>query len=672
MKQTELLAPAGSAEAFRAAVQSGADAVYIGADRFSARSGADNFTLDALGGWLDYAHLRGVRVHLAANTLIRERERADFIHYISEAYRAGIDAVIIQDIGMAERIKTLMPDLELHASTQMTVTTAEGVKALSERGFSRVVLARELMAAEIREIRKSTDCELEVFVHGALCFCYSGQCLMSSIIGQRSGNRGMCAQPCRLPYELIKGSKTVSSGYLLSPKDLCLLEHISELNELGIDSFKIEGRLKSAGYVATAVGVYKKALCGKNITSDDRAALLEAFNRSGFSEGWYGGGKDMMSGLSPSNVAGGKTIPEYAAYTAENANFRKIGVDIFAELKTGEPMTVTLLDSDQNTVTVTSEISAEKAVKTPLDAQRIKEQLTKLGSSVFYAKSCEVTTDGDSILPVSEVNALRRKACEELEALRLMRPERIAESYTPKFGGKVRNKPYIVAVCRNEEQAKAASGSGVEKIAAPKPIISKIDCDCEKITLESGIGAGDKAVTDSVMVINRAQARDFSDKKLYGGFRLNVTNSETADAYGMSAVTLSPELNLKDIGEISPDCPIEVIGYGRLPLMLMRKCPAGATGKCDKHGGFTLRDRRGEEFSIVCGTGCISEILNSKPIYMADKLDELENAGIDGIQLWFYDETAAEVEKVIAEYTGKRDPIPPKDFTRGHFYRGFR
>ncbi|MEE0944376.1 MAG: DUF3656 domain-containing protein [Clostridia bacterium] len=672
MNITELLAPAGGKAALVAAVQSGADAVYLGADRFSARSGADNFTLDSLGEWIDYCHLRGVLVHLAANTLVKERERADFIHYVSEAYRMGIDAVIIQDLGMAERIKELMPEIVLHASTQMTTTTAEGVKALQERGFSRVVLSRELTKAEIESIRKNTTAELEVFVHGALCFSYSGQCLMSSIIGQRSGNRGMCAQPCRLPYELQKNGKYLDEGYLLSPKDLSLLDHIKELKDMGIDSFKIEGRLKNAAYVATAVGVYRKALDGKEVTEEDRKALLDTFNRSGFSKGWYGGGKNMMSGKSPSNVALGVTTDEYAKFTDKNANYRKIGIDIFAELKTGQPFTLTAIDDDGNAETVTGDVVAETANNVPLSEERISQQLQKLGASVYYAKSCSVLTDGNAIVPIGEINAVRRRALDGLDIKRTRVEAREILPYNPEKRNKSAKYAYIVAVCRTKEQAEAAAMMGVKRLVAPQSIIAEIKTSAEKAVLLPALGAGKGLVDVGVMVMNNAQSYSNDDLNQYGGFRLNITNSETVKSYkNMSAVTLSPELNLKDLREISGEIPLEVIAYGRLPLMLMRKCPAGATGKCDQKSGSQLLDRRGEVFAIVCGEGCTSEILNSKPIYMADKMDELSSCGIDGIQLWFYDETPDEVKEIIAEYKGDKEAVLPKDFTRGHFYRGF-
>ncbi len=662
MKNTELLAPAGSPRMLKAAVQSGADAVYLGADRFSARGSAENFDINSLGEWIDYCHLRGVKVHLAANTLIKERERGDFIRYISEAYQKGIDAVIIQDLGMAAKIKELMPDLELHASTQMTVTTAEAVKELERRGFSRVVLARELTRNEILNIRQKTDLELEVFVHGALCYSYSGQCLMSSIIGRRSGNRGLCAQPCRLSYELLKNGKNLNKGYLLSPKDLCLIDDIGELAAMGIDSFKIEGRLKSEGYVATAVGVYKKALAGEKITDGDRKALLDVFNRSGFSKGWYGGGKDMMSGESPSNIATGIANPEYAKYTADNANFRKVSVSIFAELKENEPLVLTIIDKDGNSITEIGTVKAEKAHSAPLSKERLTAQLEKLGDSVFFAESCEVNISDGIIIPVSEINVVRRIASRKLCDLRTEINRQTPPEYSPQRNKKTEKEPYIAAVCKSLEQAQAAAGCGIKRIVAPKDILDKLNTDCEKAYLMPQLGTGNK--TGMVMVQNIAQGGE----KVIGGHRLNIANSETALAFGgFEAVTLSPELNLKDIGEIVSDVPLEVIAYGRLPLMLMRRCPA----KCGGSGGMKLRDRRGEEFPISCGEGCIAELMNSKPIYMADKLSELKEAGVDGLQLWFYDESGEEVRDIIERYKGEKDASPPEDFTRGHFYRGF-
>lgn len=665
-KRAELLAPAGGEKALFAAVAAGADAVYLGADRFSARSGADNFSLGNLGKYIDYCHVRGVRVHMAANTLVKEHERADFLRYVTEAYNMGIDAVIIQDIGMAMHLRSALPGLELHASTQMTVSTPEGAKALERLGFGRIVLSRELTKDEIKEIRAATDAELEVFVHGALCWCYSGQCLMSSIIGRRSGNRGMCAQPCRLPYTVIKDGKGVKSGYPMSPRDLCLADEVRGLCDMGIDSFKIEGRLKSEQYVATTVGVYRKCIDGGAVSDGDMRALMGTFNRSGFTKGWYGGAKNFMSGASPSNMAKNEIAPEYARFV-HPGEVRRVPADIYAQVKLGEPLEVTMLDRDGNAATARGSVCAESARMKALDADRLSVQLTKLGESCFYAASCEVSIDDGTALPVSEINAVRRAACALLAEQRAKKhaPAEIVCAAPSGVRGEVEEQ-YITAVCRTREQAMAAVAAGADRICAPESALAAVPEGAVKITLLRGVGA-DKA-DGNVMVMNTAQVGMADKCGLFGGFRLNITNSESAAVFGdFKAVCLSPELNLRDIKQLATVQNAEVIAYGKLPLMIMRRCPAKDI--CRGGGGYSLRDRRGEEFAIMCGRGCTSELLNSKPIYMADKLGDLRRAGINGLQLWFTDEGAKETARIISDYKNGTDK-PIENFTRGHFYRG--
>ena len=675
MKKVELLAPAGGVGALKAAVMSGADAVYLGADRFSARKGADNFTLSELSQWIDFCKLRNTKVHLAANTLIKEREVADFINYIKEAYMAGIDALIIQDIGMAQAVKQLIPELPLHASTQMTVSSAEGVNELYKMGYERVVLARELTLDEIKRIRANTTAELEVFVHGALCFCYSGQCLMSSIIGQRSGNRGMCAQPCRLPYELIKNKKTVKSGYLMSPRDLCLLDDICELAKIGIDSFKIEGRLKGPEYVAASVRAFRKMLDGELLTDDDLHSLKNAFNRSGFTKGWYAGGRNMMSGNSPSNVADGKVSREVLEYTKDNVECRKRSVDIFAELKKDAPLLVTMIDESGQCVTEVGEIPAEAAIQSPITEERLVLQLKKLGAGVFKAESCEVSVDKGITIPISEINAVRRKVSAALSEIIVKRERREIE--IPEFDSHKRTEKDVClsAVCLKPEQAVACLECGIERVAVPVELLEKAGLNDKRIiSLMPGVGAGCKAPTDAVMIMNIAQLEKNRGKKLYGGFRLNITNSFSEEVFkAFETVTLSPELNLKDIKEMKDTGVCEVVAYGKLPLMIMRNCPAKAAGICKGEGGYSLKDRRGEVFDIVCHKGCISELNNSKPIYMADKIGDLIKSGVGCLQLWFTDESNDEVKRIVENYKdGIKGIIKESytDFTRGHFYRG--
>ncbi len=671
MKKIELLAPAGSPEAIISAVQSGADAIYLGLLKFSARDGAKNIDISELKKWVDYCHLRNTQVFLAANTLIKDMEAEEFIDYVGKAAACGIDAVIVQDMGMAHLIKKHIPSLPLHASTQMTVYSKDGVKYLEENGFKRVVLSRELTKKELIEIRKSTDIELEMFVHGALCFSYSGQCLMSSIIGRRSGNRGMCAQPCRLSYDILKDGKAVKSGYLLSPKDLALIDKINEIKEIGIDSLKIEGRLKGGEYVATAVSVYKKALLGEKITKDDKEALLSVFNRSGFTEGWYSGAKDFMSGDSPSNVASGKTSSEFLKFTRENANFRKIDVDIYAELKKGEPLNLTLIDEDGYSATVSGDMKAEDAINKPLDKERLLNQLSKLGDSIFAVRNSEIIIDDGIVLPVSEINEVRRRAVSLLEKERLYRDEVKISAYKREKTEKNIKRSYISAVCHTKEQAEAASSLGVSKIVASKEILDKLKTDSKKIMLLNPMSENENPDGYPVMAMNLGHLEKYKDLELHGGFRLNITNSESVGAFRLSSYTLSPELNLKDISDMDLKGNAEVIAYGRLPLMLLRACPMKMNRVCRGEGGYYLKDRQGEIFPIKCSKGCVSEVLNSKPIYMADKLSEIESTGVSGLELWFYDESFDETLDIIRKYQGVGNSEPPGEFTRGHFYRGF-
>jgi len=671
MKKTELLAPAGSPDAIISAVQSGADAVYLGLLKFSARDGAKNIDISELKKWVDYCHLRNVSVFLAANTLIKDMESEEFIEYVGKAAEAGVDAVIVQDMGMARLIKKHIPTLPLHASTQMTVCSKEGVKYLENNGFKRVVLSRELTKNELIEIRKSTNIELEMFVHGALCFSYSGQCLMSSIIGRRSGNRGMCAQPCRLLYDVLKDGKTLKTGYILSPKDLALIDRISEISEIGIDSLKIEGRLKGGEYVATAVSVYKKALSGEEILNSDKEALLSVFNRSGFTQGWYSGAKDFMSGESPGNVASGKTTSEFLKYTKENANFKKIGVDIYAELKKGEPLRLTLIDEDGFSVSVMGEKTAEDAINKPIDKERLLNQLTKFGDSVFTLRHAEIILDDGIVLPVSEINEVRRRATALLESERLKRDGVKISAYKREKTEKNIKKPYISAVCHSLEQAKAAASLGVSKIVAPKSILDKLKTESKKVMLLNPAAENENPEGYPVMAMNLGHLEKYKNSEIHLGFRLNITNSESVKAFGLSNYTLSPELNLKDISDMDLDGNAEVIAYGRLPLMLLRACPMKMNNVCRGDGGYYLKDRQGEIFPIKCHKGCVSEILNSKPIYMADKLLELENSGVSGLQLWFYDEDFNKTCDIIKKYQGMENETPTGEFTRGHFYRGF-
>ncbi len=674
----ELLAPAGSFETLTSAVQSGADAVYIGGSEFSARRSAVNFTLEEIKKAADYCHMHYVKLHVAANILVKEKEKAAFLNYIGALCEAGVDAVIIQDIGMAKLVHEMYPDLCLHASTQMTAASVEAAEFLQNMGFSRIVISRELSIAAIKEICDKTDVEIEVFAHGALCMSYSGQCLMSSIIGGRSGNRGMCAQPCRLPYELDD-----KKGYLLSPKDLCMLSHIAELKKIGVTSLKIEGRLKRKEYAAAVCGVYRKYIDNPApVQAKDMQELADAFNRSGFTDG-YGTGKigsEMMSYKNPANAAENKFSDDVKKRCRPDANYRKNEIFISASLRLDEPLKISVWDSEGNFASAEGELRSELAQNRPLDGERVVEQLKKLGSTPFYAETVELELQEGVTIPISEINNVRRNAVESfstelcrIKEYRVLPVKKIEEKPH-------RNGVIITAEVNDYAQAMSCINGGVTEIYAPTRLANQLEAEGVNAHIIAKLPpiyrsdrSYEKPLTDSILVSNVGQID--KNKKCYGDFRLNITNSESMRFFdNLERITLSPELNLKELAQLSEGG--EIIAYGRLPLMVMENCPAKALGKCQKFKNkYTLTDRMGEKFPLRCSEGCTVELLNSKPIYMADKLDFVNKLKINAIRLVFTVENSAECDKIIKEYkmalAGKNVNAPTENsFTRGHFYRG--
>lgn len=693
MRIPELLAPAGGAAALRAAVQSGADAVYIGGPKFNARSGADNFSVGDIKKYAEYCHLYGVDLHAALNTLIKESELEEMLEYAYELNDAGADALIIQDIGAAEIIHKALPDMPLHASTQMTVTSLEGVRCLEKAGFSRVVLARELSRGEIEYICKNARAEIEIFVHGALCMCYSGQCLMSSILGGRSGNRGRCAQPCRLPYGITDGKATLADGYLLSPKDLALIGELKAISDMGVASLKIEGRLKRAEYVSAVVGIYRKYLdnLGKNIEKSDMEELLNAFSRSGFTDGYFNSrlGKSMMSRKSPGNNSGNIFTDAAKKRAAENANIRKIPVTVTGTLNADEPVEITIYNRDTKNrdakyATAAGTLNAERAINRPLDKERFAAQLSKLGDTPFEAAEVIAQTDGKSVVPIKEINSVRREAADllvkELSAREKGRKVPVSINTRAERG---QTDIILTAEVMTEEQGEAAIKSGINVIYTPCGAAEGLTGrGAEIITKTSEIFRAENVKTDAVLVSSPAAAEYYGNKRLYGDFRLNVFNSRTAERYkSFESVTLSPELNINEIRALleNTDADAEIIGYGRLPLMIMKNCPLKAAGKCqDGIMKYRLRDRMKEEFPIVCSDNCNAVLLNSKPIFMADKLGELKKLKINRIRMIFTVEKFLQCGKIIDVYKralAGETVLPPADgnsFTRGHFFRGVK
>lgn len=685
--EMELLAPAGGLKELKAAVWSGADAVYIGASAFSARSGAGNFSEDEMREAVEFAHSYGVNVHCAINTLIKEDELEAAVKTAVMANECGVDALIIQDIGLASHIKKLLPDMELHASTQMTVTSLEGVRYLEEKGFSRVVLARELSKSEIKNIVDGAKAEIEVFVHGAICMCYSGQCLMSSVLGGRSGNRGRCAQPCRLPYELTEKGKSLGSAYALSPKDMSLIDHLSELKEMGVKSLKIEGRLKSAEYVSAVVGVYRKYITSPHtVEKCDKEELKNAFSRSGFTDGYFtdklGGG--MMAHKNPANNSGSIFTKE-AKDRADGREIKRIPISIYVSLKHGDVLRATVCDNDGNCAVCEGEITAENAKTRPLDRERLLEQFSKLGSTSFIAEHIEIDVDDGIIVPIKEVNSVRRRVLDELFFERAKRDKKRALNIQLNFDSfKKNNEVYLTAEVRTKEQGEAVLESGaVRRIYAPTDVaehLSKKSGEVEIVTKTADILTDENISTKSVSVSSTGGIYKYGNKAKYGDYRLNIYNSlSVRELANLDCVTISPELNLSEVAAVTKhirDTEIELIGYGHLPLMIMKNCPIKAMGKCQNgKNTYSLRDRKNIEFPIVCEKGCRAVLLNSKPIYTADMIGEIKRTGINCIRLNFTVENSRQCGKIIKEYNaalmgGKVDTPNENSFTRGHLRRG--
>ena len=441
-RKVEILAPAGSYESMVAAVNAGANAVYIGGSRFGARAYADNLDEEAMIRAIDFVHLHNCRIYMTVNTLVKEKELPELYGYLKPYYEAGLDAVLVQDLGVFSYIREHFPDLPLHISTQMTVTGKYSAAELKRMGAVRVVPARELSLKEIREIRETTGLEVETFVHGALCYCYSGQCLFSSLIGGRSGNRGRCAQTCRLPFDVEKGDKVLggkNEKYVLSLKDLCTLDLLPEILEAGVCSLKIEGRMKSPRYTAGVVSIYRKYVdmylahgrSGYRVDPADRRALLELFDRGGQSEGYYKehNGRDMVvlkekpafrepdqelfDHLDRTYVDAVKKEPIRGTALVSEGKPVRLTVEYTPSLEPAETMEAGMAVLEPVSVACTGDL-AETAKNAPMDGDRIRKQLMKTGDSPFFFEELEVLVEGKVFLPVQALNRLRREALEEL------------------------------------------------------------------------------------------------------------------------------------------------------------------------------------------------------------------------------------------------------------------
>lgn len=671
----EILAPAGSMESVIAAVRSGANAVYLGTKDFNARRNADNFDCDGLKNAVDYCHKHGVKVHLTLNTLIADGELDDAQEAVRIACEAGVDAIIVQDLGLADIIHRCAPDMPMHASTQMSVQTPAGLKKLKKLGFTRAVLPRELSKEEIKSLCENSPIELECFVHGALCMCVSGQCYFSAMLGSRSGNRGACAQPCRLPFGVPYGT-----GHDLSLKDLSLVDYIREMADAGVCSFKIEGRMKRPEYVAAAVKACRNAVDGI-VDNELKNDLRSVFSRSGFTDGYYKNklGVGMFGTRQKDDVtaAAGVLKKLERLYEKEVADTK---VDFAFTGVLGEPLSLAAQAGGKN-VFVESQTQPQPALNKATTEESVRAQLEKCGGTRFFSGEIDIELDEGVFIPVSELNKLRRDALEKLEngnstGVKEFKNEFV--SVKPHQGGKKRlicrfsdiesipeNWDYIEQIIiplGKENQVKRSVRVSVE---VPRGIFS----DDKKIlrqlneAKEYGITEAWAGTLDGIALIQKAGLKA---NAFFGSNIFNSRSVKVLEDMGVNKILLSAELTMAQAQAIDGEAPRGVLAYGRLPLMLVRNCPqknGKSCAECKQNG--KLVDRKGVEFPIECRMGT-NDILNSVPVFMADRLNEIRN--MDFMLLYFTKETKETVSAVISSYI--RSGKAKGDFTRGLFYRG--
>lgn len=714
--QVELLAPAGNIEAFKGAIYAGADAVYLGGDKYGARAYADNFHTEQLVECIRYAHLFGRKVYLTVNTLMKEEELTQLKEYITPFYEAGLDAVIVQDFGAFQVLKRNFPEMELHASTQMTITGAGGMSLLKDMGATRVVPAREMSLEEVKHMKEETGLEIECFIHGAMCYCYSGQCLFSSILGGRSGNRGRCAQPCRLPYSTKNAGKEC---YPLSLKDMCTLEHIDKLMEAGIDSFKIEGRMKKAEYAAGVTAIYRKYIDLKeknptkalNFAKKDLEQLAKLYIRSERQDGYYykQNGKDMITLESPAySGSDDSLLADIREKYLNKELFHRI--TMFASFFEGTEATLTMSMGDIS-VTVCGEI-VDKAQKNPMTEDAFLKQLRKLGGTYLEAESIDIMTDGQSFYSIKALNELRRKAAHELQ-------NQIIKSYglsdgrvcpqteaAPEFPSSHHKEGGYSVLVTTREQLEVLL-SFLKETTLP---ISRIYLESELHMLAESVSSQtdipvylalpyvmrqkDESRINALLepsvlqgvtgfLIRNVEEYAFLQKKGYQGkivadAGVYVWNRETLAFWQERVVeiTCPLELNGREWKQVFENCTVEKLVYGHIPMMITANCVSKTLEKCHHDGllhTVTLKDRYQKAFPVSCRCSyCYNIIFNSVPHSLHK---EVHGRLKDTIKrLSFTMEGAKECVDILRFWEkledGENPTLPFEEYTTGHEKRG--
>jgi len=690
----ELLSPAGSPEAVIAAVQNGADAVYMGFGDYNARRGAKNFSDEEFAKAVRYCRVRGCKVYVTLNTLVADREMEDAAELAKKASAMGADAILVQDIGLASVLRKAVPDIPLHASTQMSIHNLAGVEAAAEMGMTRAVLARELSLEQIKYICEKSPIEIEVFVHGALCFCHSGQCYMSAMIGRRSGNRGMCAQPCRMQYSM--GGRM--DEYPLSLKDSCLVQSLGALEEAGVACVKIEGRMKRPEYSAVVTGVYSRAIKEKRAPTPEEMEMLEtAFSRQGFTDGYLTGEKEDMFGVREEPDKDAEKM--FAAVRREygDKELRRVPVHFYTRVMRGKPVQAVCMDEDGHKAAMEGPMP-QQARSQSITSVIIDSQMNKSGGTPYNCVESQSRAEDGLYVPTSAINELRRELVSRITEERAKPPRRRTQRMPePPRGTPHVTEPAVIfqvltaeqiseelaeekpdyiyvpmeVMAGNFEKLKPFLDNGCVPVAVMPRVVTDTEAPMVQAMLE---GLFDRGVNEAlcgnlghIMIARRAKMKVRAD------FGMNIYNSwseEVLAGTGVISATASFEMRLPQIRDLAKAVDTELIVYGRLPLMVSDQCVIKhSAGRCDCQTPTQLSDRMGSVFPVVKEFGCRNVIYNAHKLYLADKKEDLFGCGLWGMRLMFTTESARECAEVAKGYRGESD-YKPNVLTRGLYYRG--
>ena len=667
----ELLSPAGSPEAFEAAIDGGADAIYVGGASFNARINAQNFSDDDLASAVKLAHLYGVKVYQTINIMVHSREISELLRAAERSAAIGVDAFIISDLGAASLIHAHLPEIPLHASTQMSVHNSSGARLLADYGFSRVVPARELSKENIRSLVENNPLEVEIFIHGAMCVSHSGQCLFSSLVGGRSGNRGLCAQPCRLPYACA--DQRVGDKYPLSLKDMSLAGHVREIIYSGVASLKIEGRMKSPEYVRGVTKIWRRLLDeGRDATADDFEELSALFSRGGFSDGYYTQRVDrkMLGVRSEEDKKASREIDKFTKIQ------RKVPLDLRVNILADIPSSLTLSCNGKE-VTVHGEMP-QTAINAPINEDTVKKCMSKLGDTCFSLRSLDIDLDSGLMMPISHLNALRREGVAALEAAMTELPVPKVEPITQKTPKKSAHKRNVGRFYSHEQITSRAKEYfdvillPLDKYAenpdkADGFFMPPVIFDSETEQTAKLLKKAEKSGVKYAVITNIGQTemlkKAIPDINMIADFRFNVANDETIaflEDLGIESTVLSTELTLPQLRDLHGAKAAVV--YGRIPLMTLEKCVIkalyGERGGCEvcSQNKAEMKDRRGFVFPILREPDHRNVVLNSLPTNMSDRQKELAASGIVDRHFLFTTETPSEVDRIIEEHRKESAP----------------